>query len=107
MMRAMKLVPLLALVLLSCASAAPPSSGTGAPPGSDQRPAPLREAEARTIAEGKARAAGYDLEVFPLTSIERITEGTFADSWLCFFQHVSPTPPGGHFTVYVRDSGDA
>lgn len=91
---------LLAVVAIGC-------SNTHAVRGETSQPA-ITEVEARSIAERKGREGSYDLKRFRLVTIEREREGSFQDSWKVFFEHLPPTPPGGHFTVYVNVvSGEA
>lgn len=91
---------LLAALLPACArpGTAPPQA---APSAAGLR-VPTAEA-AREIAGNAAVAEGYALDVFPVRSVESVGPdgGSFAGMWRVTFEHVPPTPPGGHFTVYV------
>jgi hypothetical protein len=72
------------------------------------QPRAISEANARSVAERKAAEAGYDLNIFRVVSVEYEREGSFKDTWRVFFEQVPPTPPGGHFIVYVNAaSGEA
>jgi hypothetical protein len=88
------------------------SCSTGAPDDRVEQPSGARvadgtkdgvsEAEARSIATQHARAAGHDLAIYRLIEarLEPAAAGRGA-RWVVRFEHAPPTPPGGHFLVWV------
>lgn len=59
------------------------------------------EAEVRALAEKAAREAGYDLSVYSIKDASPQRSRSPDPSWMVFFEHAPPTPPGGHFMVFV------
>jgi hypothetical protein len=101
------MIPMKLAVIWSVAIVASACSNARAVRGEPSQPT-VTEVEARSIAEHKGREAGHDLDQFRVVSIELEREGSFQDSWRVWFEHVPPTPPGGHFVVYVNvHSGEA
>jgi len=65
------------------------------------QPAGLSQAEALDVARQKAALEGYNPMTYHVASVEQDADGT----WVVFFEHDSPAPPGGHCTVYVSPDG--
>jgi hypothetical protein len=82
------------LVLIGVAGCAAPKAATPA----------ISEADARSIAEKKGTEEKYDMSVFRIVSVERDQE---KGEWRVFAEHRPPTPPGGHFIVYVDGTSGA
>jgi hypothetical protein len=77
-------------------------SGFGCVHRSGKTEAQLSKNEVIRIAEAKARSEGFDLQKYNMTGCHY--EFTEKDhTWTVFFQLKPPTPPGGHFMVYVDD----
>ena len=88
---------LFASLPLGAAAIACPTSA----PAQVVQPAGLSQAEALDAARLKLGLDGYDLAVYHVASVEQHADGT----WVVFFEHDSPAPPGGHCTVYVSPDG--
>jgi hypothetical protein len=62
----------------------------------------LTQEQVIRIAEETAKSEGYDLPKYNMTGCHY--EYTVRDhSWTVFFSLKPPTPPGGHFSVWVDD----
>jgi hypothetical protein len=92
------------LVLAMAGCSAPSGSAATGPTASPV----VDERGARSVAEQKARESGYDTARYRIVSVERADEGSLRGKWRVFFEQLPPTPPGGHFNVYVDStSGEA
>ncbi|MDD1700291.1 MAG: hypothetical protein LUQ04_05790 [Methanoregula sp.] len=80
------------LLVVGCSGGAQNGQGT----------ARLSQDEVITIAKAKAVQEGFDLSKYDLKGCHY--EFTRKDhTWTAFFELKPPTPPGGHFLVWVDD----
>lgn len=69
-----------------------------------QEPHPMQRQEIVRLAKDAATQAGYEVEDYREPDVR--FEVTRKDgSWTVFFERKPPTPPGGHFQVWVEKTG--
>ncbi len=76
--------------------------GCAKPSQENQPKTNLAKAEVLRIAEATAKSEGYDVDKYDMTGCHY--EYTDKDkTWTVFYRLKPPTPPGGHFMVWIDD----